>query len=120
MARLAFTVEGRPISKGRPRVTRWGTFTPQRTRDHEEAIAWAARDAMARLAITPFEGDVCVEATFYVAGTADLDNLAKALLDGLNGVAFQDDRQVTQLVLRRVSCKRPDQRTYAVVTEATG
>jgi Holliday junction resolvase RusA-like endonuclease len=34
---------------------------------------------------------------------ADLDNIAKSVLDGLNGVAFYDDRQVAELLVVRVS-----------------
>lgn len=32
----------------------------------------------------------------------DLDNIAKPILDGLNGVVWSDDRQIARLTLRRV------------------
>ena len=33
--------------------------------------------------------------------TLDVDNIAKSLLDGLKGVLFRDDRQVSELVVRK-------------------
>jgi Holliday junction resolvase RusA-like endonuclease len=32
----------------------------------------------------------------------DTDNYAKSTLDGLNGIAFRDDKQVVELVARKV------------------
>ena len=31
----------------------------------------------------------------------DLDNLAKAVLDGMNGVLYDDDSQIDNLIIRR-------------------
>ena len=54
----------------------------------------------------PLEGPVALSLVFYlrrpksrrkdnyVSTAPDLDNLEKALIDGLNGAAFHDDRQV--------------------------
>jgi hypothetical protein len=33
--------------------------------------------------------------------TLDVDNMAKSLLDGLKGVLFRDDRQVSELLVRK-------------------
>ena len=39
---------------------------------------------------------------FYQGETyLDVDNIAKSLLDGLKGVVFQDDRQVSELLVRK-------------------
>lgn len=35
---VRFFVDGRPVPKGRPRVTRHGTYTPKSTREYEAAI----------------------------------------------------------------------------------
>lgn len=37
----------------------------------------------------------------YCQNHKDLDNLAKVILDGLNGVAFQDDKNITKLNLEK-------------------
>ncbi|OXE37422.1 MAG: hypothetical protein CGW95_01600 [Phenylobacterium zucineum] len=40
-----------------------------------------------------------------ITGAFDIDNLAKAVLDGLNGVAYVDDRQVISLSARLVAAE---------------
>ena len=38
MTSIQFTVPGVPVGKGRPRVTRYGTYTPEKTRAYEEKV----------------------------------------------------------------------------------
>lgn len=40
--RVEFIVDGQPIGKARPRVTRTVTFTPKRTSRYEELVRYAA------------------------------------------------------------------------------
>lgn len=108
---VRFTVPGRPVPKGRPRVVQrteqqWdGTessrtvaYTPHGTRDWEGTVAQVAQLHVR----CPLDGPVGVELEFAgAAPNADLDNLTKAVLDALNGVAFNDDRQVDRLVVVR-------------------
>jgi crossover junction endodeoxyribonuclease RusA len=37
----------------------------------------------------------------FIGASSDLDNLAKPVLDGLKGLAYVDDGQVTDIVLRK-------------------
>ena len=91
---VMFEWSGTPVPKGRPRMGNGHVYTPSRTREFEEAIGWAWRETGA----APFEGDVVVTVDIYEPSrAADLDNYVKACLDGLNGLAFADDRQVTSL-----------------------
>ena len=91
-----FTVEGQPIPKARPRVGKHGTYTPDKTVAWETAVGWAARLA----GVEPLAGDVSIALQFRRKGTkrADLDNCVKSCLDGLNGIAYADDKQVINLV----------------------
>lgn len=96
--RIAFTLTGCPVPKGRPRVTRGGlrTFTPSRTLRYENAVGMAAKAAGARVTTEPMRL-VC---RFYLPDgrQSDIDNLAKSVLDGLNRVAWKDDSQVRELM----------------------
>jgi len=95
-----------PISKGRVRVTSKGTYTPKRTQQAETEYAATYKD----LKIARFEGPLKVSVVFFKdkvrllieevpddwVGTpsGDVDNLLKTLGDGLNGVAWRDDKQI--------------------------
>jgi crossover junction endodeoxyribonuclease RusA len=91
------TVPGEPVSKERPRRGANGSwYTPTKTRAYEELVAWAWKATR----IKPItSGPVRVILHFTVGGRdKDLDNMTKTVLDGLNGVAWADDRQVCHLV----------------------
>lgn len=96
---IFFEVPGPPVGKQRPRVTRGRTFTPKKTRAYEASIAMHARMA----GVTPSDGPVHVRimACMPDKRRRDLDNVIKAVLDGLNGVAYHDDAQVTQIVAEK-------------------
>ena len=107
MASYTFTIEGRPKAKGRPRATKAGhLYTPAATKKWEDEVAKAYRgphfgDAIlsADFAFWPTHVTVTISDTDATKSTlnADIDNLVKAVLDGLNGVAFDDDRQIHEL-----------------------
>ncbi len=72
---VCFTVPGKPQGKARPRFTRSGhTYTPGST---------AAFDVR------------------YVPKKPDCDNIAKIILDALNGLAYDDDAQVVKLYVEK-------------------
>lgn len=94
-----FTINGQPIPKARPRVvTRNGrshTHTPGNTVAWEQTVGWSALAQGVRC----MEGDLAVVLHFRRKGKrrADLDNLVKAVTDGLNGIAYRDDTQIVAL-----------------------
>ena len=111
----AFRVEGAPVGKARPRVTRWGAYTPRKTAQHEASIKAAAQQA----GIVAISGPVTLQVAFVMPipqswpkkrreaaarqemmplGKPDVDNLCKAVMDALIGIAYQDDTQVVRLV----------------------
>nr|DAU97400.1 MAG TPA: Endodeoxyribonuclease RusA [Caudoviricetes sp.] len=115
---VLFTVDGRPVPKGRPRVTRHGTYTPKSTQIFEAAV----RTAWLKTGEKPFEDgealDVMVNAYFPIpSGTpkrerdglhltpylkrGDIDNIIKAVLDALNGYAYKDDSAVFSVCGRK-------------------
>lgn len=94
-----FSVPGLPIPKARPRVLGTRTHTPARTKQHERLI-WACA---VRAQVRPITGPVTMWLEFYLPRPdgADADNLAKTVLDALNGQAYADDRQVHELNVRK-------------------
>ncbi|MBB3175594.1 Holliday junction resolvase RusA-like endonuclease [Endobacter medicaginis] len=108
---LEFVVVTRPIPKARPRLSRHGAYTPQRTLDYESLIQLAAQAAMASSQLPLFDEPVRVVLTLTFAGRdgtmptapgdGDADNLAKSVLDAMNGTVFADDRLVVSLTVNK-------------------
>lgn len=130
MKALTFTVYGKPVAKGRPRMTKSGhVYTPQTTREYEERIRNAAMSEMGRSKILPWTEKqplkVVIDAFFKLPKSAtkkdrvdvlnhikfptvktDVDNIAKSILDGMNGYVYGDDAQVVDLVItKRYDCE---------------
>jgi len=116
---LKITVPGRPVPKGRPRLGVSGrkafVYTPPATREYEKLVGWVARCAGCR----PVKMPVAVVLDVYIKRKLDADNLAKSILDGLNGIAYEDDDQVVELLVRkhRVN-KKTDERVEIEIREA--
>lgn len=110
-----FTLSGEPKSKQRPRFTRSGhVYTPQETRDAEKAIkeAFEEQDGVS------FEDSILrMELVFALSNRRprDTDNMAKLVMDALNKVAYHDDKQVIELLIRRV--RSPKGWTLVTISE---
>lgn len=90
-------------------------YTDQKTQNWEKIVGLHAKaHANRRQVAVPLIGPLVVELTFYVrrpktvkheypvTDRADVDNLAKAVLDGLQAVGLmRDDRQVVDLICRK-------------------
>lgn len=117
---IEFTVPGEPKGKGRPRFSRVGkftkTYTDAKTKMYEEKIASAAR--LHTYPHEPLETPLSVTLILHVGvpksyskkrttdcltgmewptKKPDLDNVAKAFLDAMNGIVYKDDVQVIRL-----------------------
>jgi len=96
---MRFEIPGRPVPKGRPRLGVHGrkayVYTPPKTKEYEELVGWVARCAGCKPAGEP----VAVVLDIYVRRRMDVDNVAKSILDGLTGVAYEDDDQVVELLV---------------------
>ena len=114
---------GDPFAKQRPRAARKGRFitiyTPKETKDYESKLSREYRKIYGN---TKLSGDLTVEvegifsipssvskkkAVSMVNGEyphtkkPDCDNMAKICLDALNGVAYHDDAQITNLIISK-------------------
>lgn len=112
---FTFTIPGEPVAKGRPRMTRTGhAYTPQKTRLYEAHIQDLWKRGIAPALPTGQPLRVSVDAFFSVPKSTskkqkmamdgaphikkpDADNVVKAVLDALNGLAFEDDSRICNL-----------------------
>ena len=129
MYKVEIEVSGQPQGKGRPRFTRTGhTYTPQKTKEYERRIHAAAWAEMAKHNIDMTDRPVSIDIIAFMdipkswskkkrleaeygaispTGKPDIDNIAKAALDGLSGTLYADDKQVTSLRVKKTYC-HPD------------
>ena len=133
--RLTFSVEGIPQGKGRARsrivspkagAAFVSHYTPQKTRDYEEGIAWAARAAMrgrdpldeaVRLGLvvrcpvpaswSRKKQQEALSGVRYPTGRPDLDNIEKLACDALNGIVWRDDALVCEVAMIKRYSERP-------------
>ena len=103
-------IDGEPVAKARPRITRSGHgYTPSKTRDAEQAIAteWRREHGLT-LSEKPLRITLIFnmkrpkrKPTKHVQKRPDIDNLIKTVLDALNGVAYVDDKQIYSLTANK-------------------
>jgi hypothetical protein len=85
-----------------PGAPRSANANPRSRRRWRDRVAVAARERLHE-AGGPIGQDVAVLIIYFYQGETalDADNIAKSLLDGLKGVVFHDDRQVSELLIRK-------------------
>ncbi len=117
---IRFEVIGKVQGKARPRFSRNGgkfkTYTPTKTKDYEELIKLTYRtvsnyksDKALRMKILVYHQPAksttkkllkaLFEKKYLCTIKPDIDNIAKVVLDALNGVAYNDDIQICQLAV---------------------
>lgn len=104
------------VAKQRPRLTRSGhVYTPKQTREFEKNVGllWGYpltnKPLIANVEIyikTPskFRKSEKIRALMgkiKPVTTPDIDNVLKAIFDGLNGVAYEDDKQIFEVTARK-------------------
>lgn len=85
-----------------PGVPRSANASAQSRRRSRERVAHAARERLAA-GEASIDQDLSVLVIYFYQGetTLDVDNITKSLLDGLKGILFEDDRQVSELLVRK-------------------
>lgn len=129
--RYEMTIKTVPVPKGRPRFYGNHAVTPPKTREYEKLVRQSWTHGM-------LEGPLQVHMMFYMPipqsysrkkqleliGTGhlkkpDLDNLVKSVLDGLQGVCFENDSQVCELAASKTYEEYPMVRVV-IYTEEEG
>lgn len=97
-----------PVAKGRPRFTRTGfAYTPAKTRQAEKDIQaflkgyplFAEGIPLAVTITCYFLRPKSAKKRLYPPG--DVDNYAKTVLDAAQGKLYQNDNQITRLLVRK-------------------
>lgn len=115
-----FEIKEKAIGKQRPRYSSitGRMYTPTKTSTFEEKVKWAFKskyNIATELSTNPFKAKITAifapptsiskkkkeELLFKVDYTKkpDADNIAKIILDSLNGLAYKDDSQVSALLV---------------------
>lgn len=119
---IEFCVLGLPKGKSRPRVTtRNGyamAYTPKDTVNYENLVRYTYQESVGRKLdgalfahITAYfpipkstskkKAEMMREKIIPFTNKPDADNLAKTILDSLNNVAYDDDKQICRLTVEK-------------------
>jgi Holliday junction resolvase RusA-like endonuclease len=126
---IKFDVSGEPKGKGRPRVTtrkmgdtyRSIAYTPKETASYENWVKCCFMQAKQKRIdgnvplianITAYYGipkstsrkmaDAMLSEEVLPTKKPDCDNIIKIILDSLNGIAYDDDKQIVQVMFRKL------------------
>ena len=119
--KTSFTVLGTPVGKGRPKFSTFGgrptAYTPAKTVNYENLVRLSYqqqcsgqmydKDIQLRVTINAYfpipssttkrKRELMQSGEIYHTKKPDADNIAKAVCDALNGIAYYDDSQVCVL-----------------------
>lgn len=125
--KVEFKILGKPQGKARPRFTRHGIiYTPKETQDYEKEVANAYKIAAKRMSFGSEAVAISVKVYYPVPKSwstskrkaalqgdirptvkPDGDNILKIIADALNGIAFDDDKQIFSWHLSKFYANEP-------------
>lgn len=124
---ISFVIPGEPKAKARPRTTKKGhTYTPEQTVNYENWVKLCYQNSENKIMYENKPLIAEITAFFTIANSKskkdkkameagrikptkkpDVDNIAKIILDSLNGLAYKDDSQVVNLSVVKYYSKMP-------------
>jgi Holliday junction resolvase RusA-like endonuclease len=125
MKTVSFTVDGEPKGKARPRVVKSGyAYTPKETVNYENYVKWCFRESGQEMLDGMIEAEI--RAYFQIPKSVsknkailmrsgdirptkkpDIDNIVKAILDSLNGIAYRDDSMIVTATVKKYFSDNP-------------
>lgn len=121
---MIFTITGEPKGKQRPRFNKMTgvTYTPSETKAYEKRVKYNYYLQGGR----KFDGAVKIEVWAFMqiprsaskkhaeelkgapcTKKPDVDNVLKAVMDGLSGIAYDDDKQVADAIIHKRYAEEP-------------
>lgn len=140
-AEARFTVSGEPVGKGRPRFSRRGefvkTYSPEKTVNYETLVrleyerqcegVFFEKGIPLRMEITAYYAIpksasnkkrlMMLDDQIRPTKKPDSSNVLKAIEDALNAVAYHDDAQIVETVIKRCYADFP--RVVVIITQLT-
>ena len=118
-------IPGKPMGKQRPKFGKGFTYTPQKTVDYENYVKLIFQQKYGQPNLTgQIKADIKVyfdipqstskvkkaemlQNTVRPTKKPDCDNIAKIILDSLNGIAYADDKQIISLSVEKYYSDTP-------------
>ena len=129
---IKFKIPGKPQGKARARTTKFGSYTPEKTVLYENYIKLCYQKETDYISLKPLA--VTIYAFMEIPKSTpkkhisdmedgkirptkkpDIDNIAKVVLDALNGIAYKDDTQVVNISVSKHYSKIPN--VYVTIQE---
>jgi len=118
---VKITIKGRPIPY--VRMTQKGKYVrknAQRYLSYKNIIGYIAKKKIK----DPSDKIININVVVYLNGKStplgkdgDADNYLKAACDGLNKIAYIDDRQVWEAHVKKIPCKKGEERMEIMIKE---
>tara|TARA_R110002012_G_scaffold266437_1_gene449984 strand:- start:2546 stop:2947 length:402 start_codon:yes stop_codon:yes gene_type:complete len=121
---LEFVVPGQPVAKARPRLSASGhAFTPKKTKNYERMVAGLAKK---QWMFEPMKGAIKMQVTcifkrpkrlqrkkdpvgrIWMTKRPDLDNVCKAIADGVS-VVMNDDSQIVWIEASKMYASKTEE-----------
>ena len=124
MDTVSLTIPGPPMGKARPRLTKYGVYTPKKTADYETLVKQIYMSEVRQ----KLNGQLQVSMSAYfnipqsistkkrllmLSGDIrptkppDCDNIMKIIMDSLNNIAYDDDRQIVSAAIDKYYSDTP-------------
>lgn len=122
---LKLIIPGEPVAKGRPRVTKWGTYTPEKTKNYETLVKELFYIEHGQ-ALLEGQLEINIKAYFSIPKSTskknknlmlagkirptkkpDADNILKIIGDALNDLAYKDDKQIVVASIEKFYSEKP-------------
>lgn len=130
---IKIIIPGTPVAKGRPRLGKYGTYTPEKTVNYENLVQYAYMDqaegkklqGALQMVIDLYfpiaksyskkRVEVIKEMEEMHTKKPDASNCLKSIEDALNGFAYRDDSQVVKVVAEKFYSTEP--RAKVIINE---
>lgn len=89
------------VVRGKPRMRKLASYSA-----YVQKVAWLARSKFGARWTCVARYSVEVTVHEHDRRSRDLDNACKGVLDGLTGIAWDDDRQIDRLIVSRGEVRR--------------